>query len=254
MATQRLRTYVDHVRRVRRLGDTPVGVLHLKAQAAGSVEATLTNTATQIFERVASWSFHPTKAADEEDLPEGYSHSYVGFLIHNHHREISVDQDVVKQEMDYLTQFVSIVCFIGGSPPMAAIPQWIKQLQNEIKSSLSFGWPLGKGFFTVKAMEQDAVRRLMLLSPFRSSAGLCIFQRWVPDFDPNADRGIHKGNRRADFGLKIPTWITLSNLQDEFRGVAHQIAAGLGEVLGASSDNSESKDPKFCVGLFSGEG
>jgi hypothetical protein len=188
------------------------------------------------------------------DLPEGYSRSYAGFLIHNHHREISVDQDVVKQEMDYLTQFVLIVCFIGGSPPMAAIPQWIKQLQNKIKSSLSFRRPLGKGFFTVKATEQDAVQRLMLLSPFRSFAGLCIFQWWVPDFDPNADRGIHKGNCRADIGLKIPTWITLRNLQDEFRGVAHQIAAGLGEVLGASSDNSESKDPKFCVGLLSGEG
>jgi hypothetical protein len=123
-----------------------------------------------------------------------------------------------------------------------------------LRGPITFGRFLGKGFFTVKKADAEAVRQLLLLSPFRSVAGMCIFQRWILDFDPEADRGIRHGSARAVAGLTIPTWITLRNLQDEFRGVAHQIVAGLSEVLGAAPDNNEAKDPRFCIGLKSGEG
>jgi hypothetical protein len=49
----------------------------------------------------------------------------------------------------------------------------------------TFGRALGKGFFTLKTTEANAVCELMLLSPHRSPAGLCVFQRWILDFDPN---------------------------------------------------------------------
>jgi hypothetical protein len=49
-----------------------------------------------------------------------------------------VDQVVVKQEMDYLTQFVAIVCFVGGAASMVMIPQWIRQVQDELHSPINF--------------------------------------------------------------------------------------------------------------------
>jgi hypothetical protein len=54
--------------------------------------------------------------------------------------------------------------------------------------------------------------------------------------------------------MKIPTWVTLRNISDEFRGVAHQIAAGIGEVLGSDIGTNSSDDPRFCLGLESGRG
>jgi hypothetical protein len=111
----------------------------------------------------------------------------------------------------------------------------------------------GKGFYTIKTTNEEAVRNLTFFSPYRSPFGLYSFQRWVPDFDPNAEREIKSENVRTaePAGLVISTWITLRNLQEEFRGVTQQNVTGLEEVIGVSSDNIDSKDPKFCVGLQS---
>jgi hypothetical protein len=99
---------------------------------------------------------HSTRAIPREELPEG-SRSYAGVLICDHKQEILVDQDVIKPKMDYLTQFVAIACFVGGVPPMAAIPSWLLQLQWEVGGGLTMGWNLGKGFFLIKASHTDQV-------------------------------------------------------------------------------------------------
>jgi hypothetical protein len=76
----------------------------------------------------------------------------------------------------------------------------------------------------------------------------------VPDFDSNIEWGNKAGRAEAIEGLKIPTWITLRNLQDKFRGIAHQIVTILGKVLDAAPNNLDSKDPQFCIGLQLGAG
>jgi hypothetical protein len=55
-------------------------------------------------------------------------------------------------------------------------------------------------------------------------------------------------------GFKIPAWIMLRNVREEFIGVAQEIAAGIGEILGADESNDGIKDPRFCVGLHVGGG
>jgi hypothetical protein len=52
------------------------------------------------------------------------------------------------------------------------------------------GQNLGRGFFMIKACNVESVRALLLLTPYRSALGLCIFQRWVAGFDPEVERGI----------------------------------------------------------------
>jgi hypothetical protein len=136
---------------------------------------------------------------------------------------------------------------------MASVPASTSQVQGAIGSPVMFRCFLGKGFSTVKTTDSKAVRKL-LLSPFRLVAGLCGFQRWVPNFDPRVDKGIQQGNAKAAARITIPIWITLRNLQDKFRDVAQQIVAGLGEVLGEAPDNSDNKDPSFYIGLQSGIG
>jgi hypothetical protein len=49
---------------------------------------------------------------------------------------------------------------------------------------VSPGRNLGQGFFILRVKEMEVVRALLLLTPWRSRYGMCIFQKWVPGFDP----------------------------------------------------------------------
>lgn len=46
-------------------------------------------------------ALHPVKAIPAELLPFGYSKSYAGFVLREENREVKVNQDIVKQEMEY---------------------------------------------------------------------------------------------------------------------------------------------------------
>ena len=61
--------------------------------------------------------FHVTKAEQGKKLPKGYSRSYAGFLLKDMKREISVNQAIVQQEMEYLSKFGIIACFVGRRAP-----------------------------------------------------------------------------------------------------------------------------------------
>jgi hypothetical protein len=149
MAAGGVRSYADQVRRVRRLGDSfseGAQVGSVSAPDAARKEATFTAATNQFYESQmnSSSALHPTKASPGEELPEDYSRSYTGFLLHDSQYEIEVDQDVVKQEMEYLTKFVSIVCFVGGAPSQGTMSQWIAQLQRDARCPLSLGRALGR--------------------------------------------------------------------------------------------------------------
>jgi hypothetical protein len=52
---------------------------------------------------------------------------------------------------------------------------------------------MGHGFFLLKANNTNVVRNLLLLTPFHSDFGLYVFQKWIPGFDPEEDRGRTNG-------------------------------------------------------------
>lgn len=194
-------------------------------------------------------TLYPTKALPGEDLPAGYSPSYAGFLLRDTDRVIKVDQALVKQEMDFLTNLVATACFVGGKPPNTQLRHWLTQVQETVQGSLTLGRNLGKGLLLVKSDTTNTLNKLLLTTPNRSSQGLCIFQRWVPGFEPFSERGCIMDGKTT--GMKIPIWVTLKQIPDEFRGVAQQIAEGIGELLGADSANSKTEDPRFCLALSS---
>jgi hypothetical protein len=119
---------------------------------------------------------------------------------------------------------------------------------------LVLGQSLGRGFFVVKTSSVDTVRALLLLTPHRSSSGLCVFQRWVAGFDSDMERGNVSTRAGTPISMRIPTWLILRNLKGEFRGIARQIAEDLGELLGEDQGNTDSNDPRYCVALPIGTG
>lgn len=185
-------------------------------------------------------NLHPIKASPGEKLPDGYSRSYAGFLLRDTNRVVSVNQDIVRQEMEYLATHAAIGCFVEGRPSQNEMPAWINSLQSKVRGQLILGRNLGKGFFVIKADSKDTVTNLLLATPYRGSKGLCIFQKWTPDFDPTSTQ-IGMGSRsNLHKNTKIPTWITLRQIPEEFQAVAMQIAEGIGELIGLDTYNDHS--------------
>ena len=96
-------------------------------------------------------------------------------------------------------------------------------------------------------MAEEAMKELLLLSPYRSLACLCIFQHWVADFDSEAAYGIAASEERTTNGLKILTWIPLRNLKDKLRGVVQEIAEDVEELVGTAATNSKRIDSRFYI-------
>jgi hypothetical protein len=102
---------------------------------AGSTEKgnSVTQTVEVVFEGrpQSPTSLHPTKAQEGEQLPPGYSRSYAGLLLKDLKRDITVNQDAVKQEMEYLQTFAVIAFFIGGKPPEHLMSGWMEKLKEQ---------------------------------------------------------------------------------------------------------------------------
>lgn len=148
---------------------------------------------------------HPVKATPGEQLPAGYSRSYAGFLLRDEKRVIEVNQEIIKHKMEYLTEFTVIACFVEGRPPNHEMQLWLNQLQQKVGGSLTLGRNLGKGFFLIKSDDQDSIQKLLLATPYRGHRGLCIFQRWIAEFDPMTPSSGKGFGPHLPTNMKIPT-------------------------------------------------
>lgn len=132
---------------------------------------------------------------------------------------------------------------MGGKLSAEALAFWIKSIQIAVGDWIGLGRDLERGFFQVLSKQPAVTQKLLMLTPHRTRWGTCILQTWTPGF-----------NAAKPVGLRIPTWVTLKGVPDEFLGVAEQIASGLGELLGSDRRNQGSMDQRFCLGLLSGSG
>jgi hypothetical protein len=48
---------------------------------------------------------------------------------------------------------------------------------------VTLGRILAHGFFILRAQDTKVVRAIMLLTPWRSRYGMCIFQKWVTGYE-----------------------------------------------------------------------
>jgi hypothetical protein len=149
----------------------------------------------------------------------------------------------VKRDTLHLQKHAILAYFVGGKQQAQVVLQLLNALQSEVGTWLGLGRDLGCGFFQIYTKSLVVTQKVLMLTPHRSKWGTCILQTWTPDF-----------NSSKPVGLKVPTWITLRKLRGEFLGVADQIAADLGEVVGSDKRNAYCTDQRFCVALTSGAG
>ena len=182
---------------------------------------------------------NPTKPSEGKSVPEGYARNYVGFLIKTSKKRIHVSEELVAAEEQFLQDHLIVASFIGGRPSSLGFNTWLVKLNVEISGgTISYSTNLGWEFICLKASNQELARQALVLTPCRIGSFLYVFQQWTPLFDPASSQG-----------MLIPTWITLKKLPLQFFGVAHEIAATLGKVLGKDAQNSYFKDPRFYIAL-----
>jgi len=58
---------------------------------------------------------HPTIAWLGEVLPDGFSHSNVGFLLNNKVKVVKVNQTTIRWKMEYLQKHAIVAYFVGRS-------------------------------------------------------------------------------------------------------------------------------------------
>ena len=85
------------------------------------------------------------------------------------------------------------------------------------------------------------MQKVLMLTPHLSKWRTCIMQPWMPAFDASKPQG-----------TRMPVWLTLKNVPEEFLSSAQEMAGNLGIVMGRHQGNSLSADQKFCVAVKTG--
>lgn len=119
-------------------------------------------------------TLNTTRASHGKILPQGYSHRYIGFLLKNNKCVVRVVEDV-KTEMAYLHDHTIITNFIGEKPSSNPFNVWLVFLNKKMGDKVLFDCFLGKRFFMLKLDRTIMVKKLLMLTPFKTDWGLIIF-------------------------------------------------------------------------------
>lgn len=181
---------------------------------------------------------HPTRATPGETLPEGVTRSSSGFLIKTASHKVALCKEKVQKEMEYYQKRVIIAYLVGGRFSQRSLQDWVAALSKEVQEDCRIRRELSHGFFQLITKQEAASQKILMLTPHLSKWETCILQPWIPSF-----------NSSKPTGTKMPIWITLKAVPDEFISNALEIAQSLGTVLGKNRGNPTSADQRFCIAV-----
>jgi hypothetical protein len=121
-----------------------------------------------VVQQVGKLAFNTTRASPREILPQGYSCSYVGFLLKDSKHVIQVNQDVVKAKIPYLHDHTIIASSIKEKSSPNAFNVWLDFLNQKVGGKVLFDCSFGKRFFMLKLDEPVTVKKLLILTPFKT--------------------------------------------------------------------------------------
>ena len=174
-----------------------------------------------------------------EQLPTGFGRNYHGLLIRHLTKGPVLDPIPLEQEASRLKETTVIASFIGRKIAQHALGDWIKQLNQKLGyERISFRMDMGKGFLFLSTANTTVTKSILVLTPHQTPWGQCVYQEWVPNF-----------NHDYPSGLRLPEWVSLMKLPHEFKPVEGLVAASLGPVYKADTQNKFLRDHRFCIRL-----
>ena len=194
--------------------------------------------------QTSNGKLNPFKMRIGETLPSNVERNFSGFLIQKEAITFKVDTQKLNARIALLKDQLLIAKFIGTKPQIQDINAWLQTLNLALRgNTLTICQNVGKGFFFLSSDNSDALHNALMLSPFKSKWGTCIFQSWIPRF-----------NLENLSNLAFLTWVVLRRLPFEQYDQAIAIVGTLGEVIGMDTANDTAKDPRFCINLKVKEG
>ena len=194
--------------------------------------------------QISTDELNPFKEQIGEVLPPNLERNFSGFLMRKDAVKFKVDTQKLNARIAMLKEQLLIAKFVGTKPPIQEMNPWLQTVNQALRGeTLIFCRNVGKGFFFLASEDSDALHNALMLSPFKSKWGTCMFQSWIPGFNPDNPRN-----------LAFPTWVALRNLPFEHHDQALAIAESVGEVIGIDTANDTAKDPRFCINLMVNEG
>jgi hypothetical protein len=103
---------------------------------------------------------HLTKASPGEQLPPGLICSKAGFLLNSQVREVVIDAELVKKNMEYFRKYVVIAYFVGRKQSGSTLREWLVSLAGQVGEPLSLGRDLERGFFQIIAKSEHTTKGL----------------------------------------------------------------------------------------------
>jgi hypothetical protein len=184
-------------------------------------------------------NINPYKREEGETIPQGYGRNFHGLLIRYLTQGPQVNLESVSAEADFLKDHTIIASFVGKKIPQHNLADWIQSINRRVgQNSVSFKVDMGRGFLFLTTANANVTRQVLSLTPHSTPWETCVYQEWIPNFDPDFPTG-----------MKIPTWISLVKLPHEYKPFEGVIAASLGPVYSADPLNKQLRDPRFYIGL-----
>ena len=194
--------------------------------------------------QISNGELNPFKEQIGEVLPPNLERNFSGTFMRKDAVKFKVDSQKLNARIAMLKEQLLIAKFVGTKPPIQEMNAWLQTVNHALRGeTLTFCRNVGKGFFFLASEDSDALHNALMLSPFKSKWGTCMFQSWIPGFNPDNPRN-----------LAFPTWVALRNLPFEHHDQALAIAESVGEVIGIDTANDTAKDPRFCINLMVNEG
>jgi hypothetical protein len=132
-----------------------------------------------------------------------------------------------------------IASFVRKKIPHHNLADWIQSINRKLDQNVvSFKIDMERGFLFLSTANAIVTKHLLSLTPHTTPWGTCIYQEWIPNFDPDYPTS-----------MKIPTWLSLVKLPHEYKPFEGLIVASLGPVYIVDPLNKQLRDPRFCVGL-----
>lgn len=136
--------------------------------------------------QTAEGELNPFKEQIGEILPPNLELNFSGFLVRKDAITFKVDTHKLNARIALLRDQLLIAKFIGIKPPIQEMNVWLQTLNQALRGdALTFCRNVGKGFFFLESEDSNVLNNALMLSPFKSKWGTCMFQSWIPRFNPD---------------------------------------------------------------------
>lgn len=108
---------------------------------------------------------------------------FCGYLVRINAITFKVDTPKLLAHISLLKDQILITNFVGPRPHPQDMKRWLQTLNHELRGNLLTSCRIVEKWFFLLGEDRDALNNAMMLSPFKTKWGTCMFLSWVLGFN-----------------------------------------------------------------------